>query len=243
MKANVLYLHGWGLHGGVWDAVRAVVPGEAPDLPGYGVTPSMRPYTAEGLADALAKMLTAPSVVVGWSMGGMVALALAARHPHKVSRLVLVGSTPCFVARDDWPHGMSALTLAAFAADLQRDYRATLQRFLALQARGGDAAREVVVQLRAGLRARAEPSPETLAAGLELLRGVDLRAAIAGVSCPTLLLHGAYDTLCPAAAAEWLAVRLHDASLALHAQASHAPFLSHPAWFNAALRDFVEATA
>ena len=239
MSPPLLFLHGWGLSGEVWRDAAARLAGVAVDLPGYGATPAVTPYRAETLADALAERIDGAVDLVGWSMGGMVALALAARHPDKVARLVLVGATPTFVATADWPHGMAPEVLAEFARSLATDYRATLSRFLSLQARGGDAAREVIGRLREHLRAQTEPSPTTLAAGLELLRAVDLRDRVGRVTCPTLLVHGAHDTLCPAAAAVWLAERLPRARLALHERAAHAPFLSHPDWFAATLGDFL----
>lgn len=241
MSLPLVFLHGWGLHGGIWaETAAALAPRDArtPDLPGYGTVPSCTPYDAPHLAEAVAADLPTDAVVIGWSMGGMAALALAARYPIKA--LVLVGSSPAFVERPDWPHGMAPDVLADFADSLARDYRATLLRFLSLQARGGDAAREVIARLRQTVIDRGEPRPDTLAAGLELLRSVDLRAEAGRVACPTLVVHGGRDTLCPPAAGEWLASHIPDARLALQSQAAHAPFLSHPAWFTDQINAFLD---
>ncbi len=235
----LVYLHGWGLHGGIWAETRRQLPGQAPDLPGYGAVPCPSPYDAEGLADALAAGMDGPVHLLGWSMGGMVALALAARHPHKVARLVLVGTSPVFVNRAGWVLGLDAEVLDGFASDLARDYRTTLVRFLALQARGGDEARVVVNRLRQQVFARGEPAPDTLAQGLALLRHVDLRERVGRISCPSLVVHGAHDSLCPVAAGHWLAAHLPGARLALHPGASHAPFISHPDWFVATVGAFL----
>jgi pimeloyl-[acyl-carrier protein] methyl ester esterase len=235
-------LHGWGLNGGIWSALAAPLPAQAvlaPDLPGYGATPAVSPHTVETLADRLAADMPPACVVLGWSLGGMVALAWAARRPEQVRALVLVGTTPAFVNRDGWPLGLAPEVLDGFARDLRRDYRATLLRFLALQARGGEAARSVITRLRDTVFARGEPDPAVLAAGLELLRSVDLRQQPARVGCPTLVVHGGHDTLCPPAAGRWLAEHLPHARLALHERAAHAPFLSHPEWFSSTLAAFL----
>lgn len=239
IEAPLVYLHGWGLHGGIWSETAKLLPGSTPDLPGYGNLATVSPYSAESLADALAPTLPDGSVVCGWSLGGMVALALAVRHPHKVARLILVATNPVFVSRPDWPHGLAPGVLSEFALALGQDYRATLLRFLSLQARGGDQARSVIERLRERVFLRGEPAAEILAAGLQLLRDVDLRYAVAQVQCPVLVMHGAYDGLCPLPAARWLAEHLPDARLALHERAAHAPFLSHPDWFVAELRSFL----
>jgi len=237
--SKTVFLHGWGLHGGIWSETRASCCGEAPDLPGYDGMPLVAPYHAETLADIVAGKLSEAVSLVGWSMGGMVALALAARHPEKVARLVLVGTSPVFMNREGWGHGLDETVLSDFAQELQRDYRATLMRFLSLQARGGDSARAVVTRLRDSLATRDEPTQALLAAGLGLLREVDLRGVAARVTCPTLVIHGAYDTLCPVAAGEWLATHIPQARLVRHERAAHAPFISHPDWFVATLKVFL----
>lgn len=235
----LVYLHGWGLHGGIWAETAVQLPGLMPDLPGYGDVATVSPYNAEALADALAATLPDDAAVCGWSLGGMLALALAARHPAKVSRLVLVATNPAFVSRPDWPHGLAPEVLAGFAQALSGDYKATLLRFLSLQARGGDQARAVIERLRGSVFLRGEPAVDALAAGLDLLREVDLRHAVASVRCPVLVVHGAYDMLCPPEAGRWLAENLPDARLAMHERAAHAPFLSHPDWFAAELKGFL----
>lgn len=239
---KTVFLHGWGLHGGIWQPTVARLAGIdalTPDLPGYGVSAMVEPYTAEGLADALAAQVAGPAIVVGWSLGGMAALAWAARHPQQVQALVLVATNPAFVNRPDWQRGLTPELLAGFASALAADYRATVLRFLSLQARGGDAARAVIAHLRASVFERGDPRPEALAAGLELLRDTDLRNAAGTVRCPTLIIQGDHDGLCPAAAGEWLAAEIPGARLARHPHAAHAPFLSHPDWFHAQMKAFL----
>lgn len=209
------------------------------DLPGYRGDPLPDPYTPESISDCLAEVCPTPCSVLGWSLGGMVALAWAARHPEQVKSLILVGTTPVFVNRPDWAFGLEAAVVDGFAKSLMQDTGATLRRFLALQARGGDEARSVIARLRTLLLAKPLPPSTTLAAGLKLLRAADLRPLVPKVRCPTLVVHGGHDALCPPQAALWLAQHLSTARLALHERAAHAPFLSHPAWFADTLLRFL----
>lgn len=235
-------LHGWGLHAGIWAPLADALPDRrvlALDLPGYRDAPSVVPYTAVGLAGSVAAAAPPQAVAIGWSLGAMVALAWAATAPGQVRALVVVAGTPAFVRRPDWPHGMAAETLADFGAALATDYRAGLLRFLALQARGGEAPRTVIGELRARVFEHGEPALQILQAGLELLAGDDLRPLLDRVRCPTLVVHGGRDTLCRPEGAGWLADHLPNGRLALHPAAAHAPFLSHPQWFAECLRDFL----
>jgi pimeloyl-[acyl-carrier protein] methyl ester esterase len=236
---DLVLLHGWGLHGGIF---ASIVPQLSKrfrlhlvDLPGHGRS-APHPSLADihHLAAYLAEHLPAKASWLGWSLGGRVALAAAAQQ-IPMHALILIGSTPCFCQREDWPHGMPAAELEQFRSALAQDYRATLQRFLAVQSRGSAQGREELRLLRESLFTHGEPHPDALEMGLALLRDVDLRPHLADIHIPTLVLHGQRDTLAPLAAAEYLANTLPQASLQVIEGAGHAPFISHPDEFLQAL--------
>ena len=230
---DLVLLHGWGMHGGIWDGMRAALTDKfrlhVVDLPGYGASAHVEPYTLAELARVVAAALPQQAQVCGWSLGGQVAMRWALDFPAQVERLILLGTTPCFRQRADWPHGMEEATLDEFARSLETDYAGTLKRFLSLQARCGDEARAVIAALREKLFARGEPSLATLRGGLAILHALDLRDAVAGIRQPTLLIHGARDTLTPLAAGQWLARQLPHSTLSIVDGSAHAPFLSHRA--------------
>jgi len=180
------------------------------------------------IVDQLSAQFDQPLTVCGWSLGGQVALRWALRHPQQVQRLVMVASTPCFVRLDDWKYALSAEILEEFSANLQQNYALTLKRFLSLQMRGSEQEREVLSVLRDGLFSRGEPDLLALQAGLEILRGSDLRGALQDVKQPTLVLAGERDTLIPQQASQYLASRTPNGRLVTIKGAAHAPFLSHP---------------
>lgn len=239
----IVLLHGWGLHAGLFATLAERLAGSCRvtlvDLPGHGRSQDMpATYTLDILSDILAPLAERPAVWLGWSLGGLVAMNLALRHAGRVRGLALVGATPRFVQAADWPQGMAPEVLAQFVADLERDYRATLNRFLSLQTGGDAQARAQLKTLRAGLFAHGEPQSQALQAGLGLLRDTDLRARIAAIAAPALVIHGSRDRLVPVAAGDWLAARLPRARALRIDGAGHAPFLSHPDRVAGALADF-----
>ena len=241
---DIILLHGWGLHGGVWRELAARLAASfrvlLPDLPGHGRSRAANgDFTLEDIVTELQGYVTAPAVWVGWSLGALVALHRRAALPQRVSRLVLIGATPRFAQAPDWPCAMPPQTLAQFARDLEGDYRGTLLRFLSLQNGAGAAGQDAVRTLRALLAQHGEPDPAALRAGLRLLAQTDLRAVLPDIRPPALVLHGAYDRLAPPAAAKFLAERLPMAQLALIPSAGHAPFLSHADATWSALNEFL----
>ena len=167
----------------------------------------------------------------------LVLLAIAARHPDKVGKLLLVAGTASFVQRDGWPHAMPPAMLAEFPAGIAADVEAMLPRFVGGFNRGDARAKSVTAELLQ--LADPRPSGEVLATGLRWLRDVDLRADAARVACPTLLIHGAADPLMPLGAAEALAALIPGAQLAAFAECAHAPFLSRADDFVARARSFL----
>jgi pimeloyl-[acyl-carrier protein] methyl ester esterase len=241
---DLVLLHGWGMHGGVWSPV---VPQLAQsfrlhivDLPGLGLSEPCDPYTLDALVGRVAEAVPNNVTMCGWSLGGLLAMRWAKLLPQQVRQLVLVGATPRFVSGEGWNNGIDPEVFRQFAAQVGADYRGTLSRFLALQAHGGDAAKDTIRQLRERFFERPGGSPQTLQAGLDLLLESDLRQEVAQLNMPTLVLHGDYDKLAPVAAAQWMAEQgPQGVRVEICKGASHAPFLSHPGWFVDQLKDWL----
>ncbi|MDD2774764.1 MAG: alpha/beta fold hydrolase [Gallionella sp.] len=255
--APLLLIHGWGMHGGLWGELVARLAQDfqviTVDLPGHGLSrdcvlphPSPLPVgegfdslpsagegmrvvqDLDGFVDVLAAQFPEPLNVCGWSLGGQIALRWATRFPSQIQKLILLSSTPCFVQQPAWDCAMSADTLAGFAEALQQDYALTLRRFLALQVRGSENEKALLLRLRQALFSRGEPDQAILQRGLGILRDCDLRADLPRIAQPTLVIGGERDTLTPPQASAFLAQQLPNAQLHIVHGAAHAPFLSHP---------------
>lgn len=225
-------LHGWGLHGGVWEDVAQGLAADHRvtriDLPGHGHSaPPADGATLEDFAAAVAEALPPRCRLIGWSLGGMVALRLAADRPDLIERLILVASTPQFVVRPGWEHALAPEVLDGFAARLRADPAGTVRQFLALQVLGSEQERRTLARLRSLLSAAPAPHPAALDAGLAILRGTSLLPLLDRIAQPVTLIHGRRDTLIPWTAARALHDRLPQSRLHLLPGAAHAPFLSH----------------
>ena len=99
-RTTIVFLHGTRLTAAMWAPQIAALGDEfdclALDLPGHG-TRSTERFSLAGAADAVAELIATQdggqAIVVGWSLGGYVAMELASRWPNRVTGLVLAGAT------------------------------------------------------------------------------------------------------------------------------------------------------
>lgn len=154
-------------------------------------------------------------------------MAAALQAPADVAGLLLVSTTPRFVTAPDWPHAMAPETLAKFAAELESDWRGTVEDFLVLQTLGAATGRSALRTLRHEVFERGTPDPAGLAAGLRILENVDLRPRLSEIDMTVKVMSGGRDRLTPPAAGRALTDALHG-QFELVPRSAHAPFLSDP---------------
>ncbi|MGK3142446.1 pimeloyl-ACP methyl ester esterase BioH [Pantoea sp. C2G6] len=241
-KRDLVLLHGWGLNAEVW---QSIVPRLSAhyrlhlvDLPGYGRSHDFGALTLDEMAERLLPALPPQAIVVGWSLGGLVATQLALRAPEKVAALITVASSPCFTATENWP-GIKPETLQNFQQLLSSDFQRTVERFLALQTLGTETARADARQLKQVVLSQPMPEVAVLEGGLAILHEVDLRDALPAITLPFLRLYGALDGLVPRRIAAELDEMLPDSPSWVIDKAAHAPFISHPELFCQHLVNFI----
>lgn len=242
---DLVLLHGWAMHSGVFAAlVERLAPRftlHLVDLPGHGYShDSALPLALEPVVEAVVARVPR-ALWAGWSLGGLFALHAATTRPQAIAGLAMLCASPRFVRGGDWPLGMSPEIFRGFALGLRGDYRATLDRFIALEAFGSDDARGEMRMLREEVFARGEPAAHVLADGLGLLEGSDLRDALPALPMPTLWLAGRRDRLVDPRAMQAAAARAPRAEVVVIEHAGHAPFLTHADEVAAALSRFATA--
>lgn len=246
---DLVLLHGWGLNVRVWDGLVQELRGRfrliAVDLPGHGKSPwtpgRITPAEQAWLLHSTLTPISNRYSLLGWSLGGQIALDLAAAMPAQIDKLVLVATTPRFVAASDWPYGMKLEAITKMATQLREDYQQTVRDFLDLQVRGSMDGTSVVDQMRRALSVHGEAKPDALEAGLNTLATSDLRPTLPHVRTPTLVIAGQNDRITAPGASRVLATALPDARYVEMRRAAHAPFLSHRKEFTAVLEPFLRA--
>lgn len=241
--SRAVFLHGFTGSAASWsDAVTALgdcVIATVPDLPGHHGAPLPSRLGREGFdaaIDALAAQLTSPSVVVGYSQGARLALALAIRHPAKVARLVLESGTAGLVRHRDRALRQAEDEARARILETQ-GVEAFISYWEQLPLFAG------IVRTPALDALRRSHTSAGLAGALRCL-GLGVQpsfwAQLSSVCVPTLLITGARDAKFTALARK-MAVELPLAWHVTVPNSGHAVHLEAPQQWAAEVRAFVSA--
>jgi pimeloyl-[acyl-carrier protein] methyl ester esterase len=207
------------------------------DLPGHGYSQHGLPGSLDNVVGQLVPHIPDNAVIMGWSLGGLIAQALAHALPERVSALILIASTPKFVVDANWQHALSPDILATFAQNLQTDYLATVKRFFALQFLGIKTDSRAVAALRDSIMQH-PASMQALEDGLAILRTADFTQQ--PVKQPSQWMLGRLDKLVPASLADALP-QMGYKHVALLKHAAHVPFVTHPELFMEHIGAFLDA--
>jgi len=210
------------------------------DAPGFGESRPWDDLSFAAMADATGALLDRlgadDAVVVGHSMGGMVALEMAARCPERLQALVLSGTSPAFGDPNGaWQQQFVRDTLAPVEnGNRLADHAAALIRDVV----GADADPAGVT---IAIDSMARTPHETYRAVLANLVRFDRRDVLARIAVPTLVIAGAADTKSPPAMLERMAAKIPGAQFACLANAGHLANLEQPAAYSAAIDRFLAA--
>ena len=239
----LVLLHGWASNRTVFNALAEHLSARFSvhlvDLPGHGRSHRLRtPPSATAMAERVLDAVPAEAIWLGWSLGGLVALAAA--RCCDVRGIVLVASSPRMVRSDDWPHAMDEGTLRSFSKRLQSDYDAALWDYLALQLPRSDRNDPTVQALHAS-QSKEAPSRSGIVCAENVLLSTDLRHTLRHIDVPALLITGTLDAMVPAKAAadiKALWPGIHHAPIR---GAGHSPLHSHAHEFGRILDQILKA--
>jgi len=226
----------------LWDGVVTHLRGEPStaalrilriDLPGHGTSPAARePFTIAELAAAVLDIIEEVGGgafhVAGASLGGAVALELAAGHPDRVLSLVMCCSGARIGTVDGWEQRAATVrasgTASLVAASAGRWFA---PGFLERGGRPGSRSLDALMDV----------DDESYARCADALAGFDRTGSVAGVQIPTLLVSGEHDEVTTPASMQRLAEDFPRATHATLTSTSHLAVLEAPTTVAALLRD------
>lgn len=243
----LVFLHGVGGGHHAWERQLPYFgglgyPAHAWDQPGYGHSAIVEPYDLERISLSLARLIESlgsePAVLVGHSMGGLVAQETYVRHPQLVKALALCFTSPAFAG------GSSDFTKQFIAARIgpldQGKTMADIAKALMPTMRGGKsdpAGLALAEQIMSGI------PPDTYRKAVRLLTTFDRRKELADIKVPALLIAGSDDKTAPPAMMERMAQKIPGAEYVLLDGCGHLGPMDQPEAFNAALLSFLERHA
>ncbi len=242
---HFVFLHGWGQSSRVWHQQQHSFHACSHwlNLPGHGGAQDLNSRQwLEHLETQITNLTQhQPVVIIGWSLGGQLALALQQRAniQQHLAGLVLVSTTPAFRQQPDWFHGCSDEVWQGFSEAAAQQDSKLMQRFFQMMLHGDVLTRSERNSIAKEALNKREPATfEALQQGLELLSSLDLRQELQQIDTPTLVIHGQQDVIVPVEAGLYLAEHLPHSTSHIFQECGHAPFLTHHAKFNQLLEQW-----
>ena len=241
----LLMIHGWGVNSEIWtslvDELKLFVKVYVVDLPGMGGSKLISPYTLDNIAkDIKANMPIKKCNILGWSLGGQVAMNLAIRMPEFVEKLVLTSTTPCFVEKKDWSYGVNKKFFSNFEMEAKQNLNNTLMRFFLIQTKDIDDSKNVMRFLKNEFIELKDENKSGMQLALNVLKETDLRYEVQKIDKPTLIIAGDKDRLTSSKASIWLYEKIKGATLKEIKGANHMPFISHREIMTESVKKFLQ---
>ncbi|MEA3190308.1 MAG: hypothetical protein QOD77_890 [Thermoplasmata archaeon] len=239
----VVLLHGFPFDGRMWKATVPVLASAGyrvvvPDLRGHGRSPVAAPASMEAMARDVAQLLEDKGlrrcIVVGFSMGGYVALQLALRHRELLSGLVLV-DTRAEADSDEAKAGRRKLIADLQARGMAAAVDAMMPKLVSDKTRQAYLA---VPDLLETLM-REQPPAGAVLAVQGMMDRPDMRGKLSGLNIPCLVVAGELDQITPMDGAMRMAQAFRGSEFFMVPDAGHASPVEQPEPFHRTLLDWL----
>ena len=196
---SLVLLHGWAFISDIFqsliDKYKANYRITVIDLPGHGRSRDID-GNIESWCNELTKIIPQQSILLGWSLGGLLSTYIASQI--EISKLILVAATPCLINNENWNYGISSEVFDQFAINLKNDSTKSLKRFVSLQSKDKSQLQELYKSIQ-----KYPASHSALNTGLEIIINSDLRDIYKDIAVPKTTILGSLDTLVPVKIKEW----------------------------------------
>ncbi len=240
-KISLVLIHGWGCDQSSWQPLRSELERlftlTLIDLPGFGSASIAHDYSLDKTLSILNHQIPDNSWLMGWSLGGMLAIRLAQHYPQKILGVISLAANAKFVAETDYPDAMSLQVNQQFNHSFIENPLAALKVFSGLLAQGAEDERALLKQFRKMLQ------PENIHSSwydaLILLSQIDNRHAISELTQPCMHIFADADSLVPVSAASCVKQLNPRHQVNIIERSSHALHWCHPIAVLTLIREFI----
>ena len=259
MKKHLVMLHGFGCDSRVFASIGAKLSREIDvlmvDMPGHGQTPpeagqakensTFFGFAAYSILHALDQYLGETYSLLGWSMGGQIALEMyKQKSAHKcddpgcshnpIGSLILISSTPRFVSSGDFPVGMNKAVFNKFKKGINEHAESSMDDFYNLLFSKNEDGGKYIGDLK-----KQTPPQKTLSSCMESFEKFDARSILPKIEVPALIITGDSDQIIDPKTSMFLSQKIKNSALKVFKGAGHAPHLTREKEISDEIREFI----
>ncbi len=190
---NIVLLHGWGFNARIFKPLAYKLAKDFKvtiiDLPGHGKSDIIK-GGIDKWSEAIMPIMPNNATIIGWSLGGLLAIKIATLIGIK--NLLLVASSPKFVKQDKWQYGIDRAIFSEFSQSLNINIEKTLKRFIFLQTK-----EKKTITILNNYIDNNPADPYALEQGLDMIINCDLIKEFLALNCDKSVVLGKYDTIVP----------------------------------------------
>ncbi|MCP5092757.1 MAG: alpha/beta hydrolase [Gammaproteobacteria bacterium] len=248
----IVFLHGWSLGNEAFGPQRRYFSGTqhvvSPCLRGHGdSSPFEKRHSIETLASDVSELLVelevADAVLVGWSMGALVAWQIAlGKERARVAGIVTIDMVPRVLNGDDWSHGLRAgahlydvdIDVSKMRTNWQEFTRAYVPKVFA--SGKSEERRELISKMTTLI---ADNDVGSMTQLWQAIVNADFVDQVQTLDVPTMITYGQLSQVYDEPAAMWMEQHIPNSRRVAFAESGHAPHLEEPRLFNQALEQFI----
>jgi pimeloyl-[acyl-carrier protein] methyl ester esterase len=242
MAYKLVFLHGLGSGSAVWIHQRSYFGKDAFAVENYHKSPintllniSLSQYAAATVKQ-IVRETSKPVILIGWSLGALIALELALTVPIKVKGLILTGGTSCFIKSPGYAGGLPRVTVDRLKARLASNVDHMMEFSLMFSP---DEVKAGIEEQFKKIALEFSWSQNELLGGVDYLLQQNFRNDLNAIEIPTLIIHGEKDSICPVQGAFYLQEKIRKSKIKVFKGCGHVPFYSKAQDFNTVLEEWV----
>lgn len=197
-KHKILFLHGWLFDRRIWFGLDRIISGGNQsvmvDLPGYGKNKENNSTLVSYCREIFSSQLS-PTVIIGWSFGGTLALLGLSRYCPNIEKIVIINSHPLLIGNNGLDDGINSKNIESIKHNLVSNREETLKKFFFECVKGSPHEMNDYKLLIKSFELSTLPNNHTLIRGLDNLSNINNHKALRDTQKEVLFISSEKDSL------------------------------------------------